>query len=427
MSNYKDSLNSLSFQPAADEPAWLAECRQRAFERFKSLGLPTRKMEAWKYMSLEPVFQMRAAAAPKAVDKKWLNSLPGKKSGNLFVFLNGVYSPEESSAEKSGVQWISLKAERTKPASLEFELETNPFNAVNAFSFDDAFLLRVPKDTRLEAPVRFLFASQGDSEASPVSYPRIFIEAGAGSKSEIVLEFADADTGRYFMDAVVDFRLEANASVSVSQAQMGGRDGILLLTSAVRQADGSALEWTAFSHGSCQVRNEITVNLEGKQASCDLHGLALLDGKSQIFHHAFVHHIAPHCMSRQAFKNIMTGETVAEFDSLVHVRRGANQSDSRQMDRNLLLSRKARAFSRPQLMIGADDVKANHGAATGKLEKDEMFYLRSRGLSEKTARFLMTYGFAEEVLQEMGDAELRERLEDFVRGKVEALAAEEAL
>jgi len=124
------------------------------------------------------------------------------------------------------------------------------------------------------------------------------------------------------------------------------------------------------------------------------------------------------------YKNILGGAAQAEFNSLVHVFRGANKSDSQQLDRNLLLSDKARAYSRPQLKIDADDVKANHGAATGQLEQNELFYLRSRGLDKDYARFILTYGFAREILDKIEPVSLREKLEGFASKAIQDMIRE---
>ena len=145
----------------------------------------------------------------------------------------------------------------------------------------------------------------------------------------------------------------------------------------------------------------------------------MLGGTSQVFQHVTVNHRVPNNTSRQYFKNILSGDSAAEFTSLVHVWRGAVKSDSEQLDRNLLLSDTARVWSRPQLRIDADDVKANHGAATGQLQENELFYLQSRGLNKKSAKMILTSGFADELLNRIQPEWLRGHVQAPIREQIQ--------
>ncbi len=419
---YQDTVLEPGFEQKAG-PEWLKNFRRRSFEHFKQTGFPTRKMEAWKYMSLEPLLKMpvkNAQAAPAVFN-------PGTvEKEDIFVFWNGVYSQPLSSFRQipANVKFGTLSSGRFESAGIENlfgsgQAEENPFAAINSFQFEDAFVFWVPQGTVLPEPVRFIFRSSPESSASP----RILIVMGAGSKAEVLFDFAGKESSAV-VNMSVQVRLEPNANLTAALVQRSGEGTVQFLNARVSQAEGSSLEWVSFSSGGKMTRNEIVVNFEGENAFASLNGLALLDGTSQVFQHAFVHHQKPHCTSRQIFKNILAGSSAAEFDSLVHVWKNGAKSDSEQLDKNLLLSKQARAWSRPQLKIDTDDVKASHGAATGQLEQNELFYLRSRGLSKKAARFLITYGFAEEVLQKIGHAALRKELEDFASRQIEHMTAE---
>ena len=146
-----------------------------------------------------------------------------------------------------------------------------------------------------------------------------------------------------------------------------------------------------------------------------------MNDDSQTFQHVHVKHQVPNCTSRQVFKNIAAGRGVTEVNSLVHMVRDAQKSDSHQLIRNLLLSPAAHAYARPQLKIYADDVKAAHGAATGQLGREELFYLKSRGLSEKMARFVLTYGFAEEIVEDIPFPTIRSQIETDMKNEIEKL------
>ena len=422
--NYQEEILAKGFEPKNSEPAWLSSFRRSNFEKFKKTGFPGRKMEAWKYMSLEPVLKM-AAARPGAENFK----KPAFGDETAFVFINGIFSEDFSkvTGEHKNLKWgyVSRHSEWAENAAAEIqkgaEEEKNPFVSINAFRFEDIFVLNVPRETSLKTPVHLIFSAQGGAASLGQWDPRILIRLEPGAKAEFVFDFKDETQASYFMNAVLQVSLGENSRLHLTQVQRCASSTVQLLTARIRQAAGSNLEWVAFTQGGQAVRNEVEVRLQGENASCSLWGLAMLNGKSQTFHHAFVHHEKTNCVSRQMFKNILDGKSVAEFDSLVHVWRGADGSDSGQLDRNLLLSNEARVYSRPQLEIDADDVKANHGAATGKLEKDELFYLTSRGLSKETARFLITYGFAEEVLQEIHHDRLRAELEYFAGDQIKKM------
>lgn len=425
--NYQEEVMK-GFESKTQEPAWLSTVRRRGQETFMKTGFPTRKMEAWKYMSLEPVLKMRAGRMTGGVCKK-----PVFDKETVFSFVNGYFCEQflQITAEHKNLKWGFASKEEwaQKAASETFESgeEKNPFVSINDFRFDDVFVLTVPKETSLKGPIHLIFSVQGAGDALGQWDPRILIRLEPGAKAEFVIDFKDETQAAYFLNTVLHVSLGENSKLHLTQVQRCGFFSVQFLTSRVKQAAGSSLEWAAFTQGGSSIRNEAEIRLQGENASCSLWGLAMLGCKSQVFHHAYVHHEKPNCMSRQIFKNILNDKAVAEFDSLVKVWRGADGSDSGQLDRNLLLSNEAKIYSRPQLEIDADDVKANHGAATGKAEKDELFYLRSRGISKEMARFLITYGFAEEILQEIRHDRLRAELEYFVSDQIRKMMNEKVL
>jgi Fe-S cluster assembly protein SufD len=203
------------------------------------------------------------------------------------------------------------------------------------------------------------------------------------------------------MNTVVEFVLAPNSSVTCSFHQNSKEQAVQFLNVRAQLQEGSRLDLTGITTGGSMTRNDIHVDLDGAEAFCSLAGLSILEQRSQAFQHVTVNHRYLNCTSRQVYKNILAGESVAEFNSMVHVWRCAKKSDSEQLDKNLLLSDTARVYSRPQLKIDNDDVRASHGAATGQMEKEELFYLQSRGIPKDQARYLLIYGFAQEVLQKV--------------------------
>lgn len=218
--------------------------------------------------------------------------------------------------------------------------------------------------------------------------------------------------------AAKEWRIAPGVEVSLMQVLRNDTPAELCVDQRFILGERSRLSVVTVSLGSGVTRSRQWVEFEEAHAEASLKALSVLGGDSQIFHQVVMNHAKPFCTSRQIFKSILLGRSRSEFDSLVHVLPDAQKSDSRQLNKNLLLSDNALAFSRPQLRIDADDVSCTHGATVGQLEEDELFYLRSRGLSQDEARYALIHGFAEEILQEIRDASLRNELEEWVQAEL---------
>lgn len=175
-------------------------------------------------------------------------------------------------------------------------------------------------------------------------------------------------------------------------------------------AAGGILKMTFVTLHGGTISNRVTVNLRGGHAECDLNGLYLVDGSQKVENRVFMNHLVPECTSRQLFKGILDERSSALFDGLIKVEEDAQKTEAYQANHHLLLSNEARALSQPQLEIYADDVKCSHGATNGRLDEDQLFYLRSRGIALKEAKLLQQMAFADEVLSRISNDVLRERM-----------------
>lgn len=418
---------------------FLAAIRRCAREKFQALGFPTRKAEAWKYINLSPILKSRFVLASQKdaeVDLNLVRGLAASEEESRLAFVNGFYSERLSSPQAlpPGVILQDLKSALAQyPAQIEKYLaanlqdEANPFAVINAFSFDQGIFLYLPRETTAVWPIHFLFLGSGSGALPEVFYPRILVVLEEGARAEILFDHYGANDQPYFMNAAVEIFLGARAKLSWTALQRRSENAFQFLVSRCALKSGASLEAISFTDGGQKTRNEISVALDGEDASCAISGLSVLSEAAAVYDHVTVEHRVPRGTSRQIFKNILSGQSQTEFDSLVHVHRGAAQSDSHQLNRNLLLSENARAYSRPHLRIYTDDVKASHGAANGQLEKDELFYLRSRGLSRELARLVLAYGFAEEILEKVRPEAIRRRLEDSVREKLQAMIRQSSI
>lgn len=420
--------------PAGNGPVWLERLKKQSFSRLQESGLPDRRWESWKYMDLEPVFetawnQVSADGALKAACETSGHFSALSSDDQRMVFLNGRFAPAFNSgrplnggARVSSMAAMFVDQSETLRHTLEApeDGERDPLALINTRFFRDGVFLHIPKGRRVEGTLHFVFLSASLQQPG-LSFPRIAVHLEEDASVQIALHHLAHGAVATLTDSVFDLNLERGAHARVLAIQEGTSASTQVLKSRIKVASSASFESVSFSHGGRAIRQDHVVDLEGAGASASIHGLSVLDGSSSLFEHVTMNHRAGHGTSHQFFKNILAGKAQAEFDSLSRVFPETRKNDSRQLNRNLILSDEARVWSRPQLKIEADDVSASHGSATGRLDQGELFYLRSRGLSKDTARFVLTYGFAEEILKQIDSVPVRARLEAFVRQKIEEL------
>ena len=244
---------------------------------------------------------------------------------------------------------------------------------------------------------------------------RLRVKAGRSTRLNLILDehAADGVIDESRLDS--EFTLASGACVKVIHIRRGGAKAKRSSKNLYHLGNHSDLEVFTFVNEGALTLSDHVAEFEGEHAFASFKGLSVLKGNSMVQDRLIADHSAAHGTSRQFYKNILAGSARSEFNSLVAVKTGAIKSDSRQLNKNLLLSENARAEARPELRIDADDVSCAHGAAVGRIDKDELFYLRSRGLSESLARYVMTLGFAEEMLTDLEPAGIREELRALVK------------
>lgn len=406
-----------------NDPHWLQGVRTQALSKFKALGLPDRGWEAWKYVPLKSLLEQKYEAALPSLDPaRFFSALPFADEPLRCVLADGRFLKELSSVRED--QKFSLRgfeeaeeSEAGENASLNrFRAETNPFVFMNTYAFSKGVIINIRKDVSLERPLHlFLLSAGGAKEEVRLIQPRVLIQAEENSKASIIIHEMMLSESPSLTNSVIEIELRKNANLNVVSVQKAAPKANLFSSTRVYLADGSRFESVILSRGGDIIRNDVVVNFEDVNGYAEVSGLGMLSGDSKLFNEISIQHKHPECSSRQFFKNILSGASQAEFNSLAHVHAGAQRSDSQQLNKNLLLSREARVYARPSLKIYADDVKASHGSASGYTEKQELFYLQSRGLDKQTAQFMLTYGFALEILFKIKDAPMRGAAESLVR------------
>ena len=447
---YFSSFIELEDRLAASAPAWLHEIRRTAIESFAENGFPTTRQEEWRNTNLAPIaavpFQL---ATPPEGAGELLSSLRGKGQGVVaeelsladlgcprLVFINGHFSKQLSTLEglPEGVKAGSLaEALASDGKTLERHLaryatdyKEHAFIALNTAFLADGAYLEIPKGVVLEKPIYLLYVSEA-SGIPTVSYPRNLILAGRESQATIVeaymgteaaapIESADAGSlpsaGVYLTNAVSEVAMGESAVIEYHRIQQESERGFHFGRLQFHQERASSLATHSVALGGALVREEVKTVLGGEGAEATLNGLYVVTGRQHIDNQTTLDHAQPHCSSREVYKGVLDGASSAVFNGKIIVRKDAQKTDSKQSNKNLLLSEKAVIDTKPALEIYADDVKCTHGATIGQIDPEAVFYLRTRGIGRQEARELLTYAFANDMLERIKYEPLRERLRE---------------
>ncbi len=418
---YNASVESFAQMRFAGEPLWLAGLRREAFERFTALGFPTTKNEEWKYTSVGPIAKTPfrpADGQPRLRDTSHPVSLPGGEASR-FVFVNGRFAPELSKAKDGPAVFRSLREVLAEnPELLEPHLarhagfEKSAFSALNTAFLADGAFVRIPRGTILEEPIHLIFSPQ-ENGGPVVSHPRNLILAEPNSQARIIETYV-GEGGEYFTNSVTEIVCGDGAVIEHYKVQRESLSAFHVQT--VQAALGAASNFTSHNIclGAALARTDINVLFTAEGGECMLNGLFLAGGSQHLDNHTLIDHARPHCTSRELYKGILDGRSRGVFHGKIIVRPDAQKTDAIQTNKNLLLSREALVNSTPALEILADDVKCRHGSTIGQLDASSLFYLRSRGIGEREARALLTYGFAADLANRIRVPWIREEVEAFL-------------
>jgi len=400
--------------------------RRRALAWVDANGFPSTKHEDWRYTKID-----RALAVPlgvphegAAADSRALLSsgdLPAPHLGGpRVVVVNGGIVPELSALGVALAGGVLVAPLATTLPELGWSLEgfwarpdgsyPHALRALNDAATLDAVVIKLPPGTVVEEPIEVVFASL-PSGPPGWWHPRVVVMAGAGSRATLVETYLSAPGHPAVTNALTQLDLGSGAQIEHYVLQGESTDSFHFSSLEGRLADRSRLSSRLLSTGGRIGRHEVDILLAGEEAELTVDGL-FLTGSGQ--HHdnpVLVDHAATGCRSRQLYKGVVSGDGHGVFNGHIVVRPGADGTDAAQVNKNLLLSERAEVDTRPRLEINADDVACTHGAAVGQLDPDALFYLRSRGISEREARAVLVSGFAREVLDCFAIGPIRERAE----------------
>lgn len=404
-------------------PSWLRDLRRAAMASFDRLGFPTSRDEEWRYTSVEPirstVFQSPNGEG-KGLRPADLRAVPFiDPVSTRLVFVNGVFSPELSSPRDfTG----GLRLERLSAASAMDDgsigshlgryasYREQSFIALNTALAEEGAFVSVPAGMAVSEPIYLVYVSVGNS-APIVSHPRSLIVLETASQARVVECYIGVGEQPCFANAVTEIVGGENAVLDHYRLQRDASAGSQITALEARLNRNCSLTAHALTFGGALVRNDVHAVLDGEGAECVLNGLYLLDGKDHVDNHTEIEHVKPRTTSHELYKGILSGASRAVFNGKIRVHKDAQKTDARQTNRNLLLSENAMVNTKPQLEIHADDVKCSHGSTIGQLDRDALFYLRSRGLDRSDAESLLSYAFASDVVGRIRIESLRDQLD----------------
>lgn len=431
---YGAAFRSLLESTQGAEPSWLRSIRENAFERFERTGFPGVQQEEWKYTNVAAIVKSplvpTLSAAPIGFSES--NGLRpficDETRQSRLVFRNGIFQKELSSRDALPAGVIALDftealGHSRYAAAIREHFERsgdadNGFTALNtALSTNGAFVF-IPAGGAVASPIHLLFVSESRNGKAPASFPRVLVIAEENSAATIVESYASPGDDLYMTNAIVDMVLGSGARLEHYKVQRESVSAFHIAATNAVLGPSASYNSTTINLGAALSRHNIDVIMEDEGAECWVDGLYMVDGSQHTDTHSLIDHRRPHCTSHQLYKGILDGKSRAVFNGKVFVRHDAQKTDARQTNKNLLLSNEARVDTKPQLEIFADDVKCAHGAAIGQLAEDELFYLESRGLRPELARNLLTYGFAEEVIEKIKIASIKRELDAAVLNRL---------
>jgi Fe-S cluster assembly protein SufD len=419
---YLEGFERLLAELGSREPRRIGQLRRAAADAFGTLGFPTTRQEEWRLTNVASIADAPFDLEPTNDGVSMEDIQPFLYEGTLqIVLVNGLFVPELSNTDglPAGVivtnlaeAWAS-HPERVEPHLGFAKFSEHPFVALNTALHRDGAFLFFPKGVVVEQPINIIHLGRPRDEPS-ACFPRFMIVAEESSQATVVEQYGTVGEGAYFTCPVTEVVVGPNATIDHYKLQRESTEAFHVATFQLLQHRDSTFSSHSISWGGKLVRNDVNAVLDGEGADSNLNGLYMVEGTQLVDNHMRVEHAKPHCDSHELFKGILEGRARSVFNGRIYVHPGAQKTDAKQTNRNLLLSKNAVANSNPQLEIFADDVKCTHGSTVGQLDDLAVFYLRSRGIGEEAARSLLTYAFAADIVERIKVPAVRRDLEEFL-------------
>ena len=405
VSDYQNEFNKIIARKYF--PSRLNSTRQKAFSKFLDIGLPTKKWEDWRHTDLSFLnknnFRISEANdAPENIDFSKYKI----KNTHTLVIINGHYVEHLSDAPKelkvlTNYEYLEQNDWKQK------DKKDTPFDLLNTSLCDSGMSFIIEPDTDIDKPIHILFICSGSENL--IINPQVNIDISRSSSATVIEQYA-SETSSFFQNNCVFASVKENASLNHLRIFSNANKTINISSSYIEQSENSNYKYFQFVDSGALQRSDIYNSLKGTNSTCFLSGLTLLDDDQQSATYITTDHIMPNCTSSQNFKSVLNNKSSGVFNGRTIVREDSQKTNSKQSNKNLLLSDKATMNSNPQLEIYADDVKCAHGSTTGALDNEALFYMQSRGLDREIASSLLIRGFVIELMEEIENKDLRNYL-----------------
>ena len=382
----------------------LLRLRAEAKTRFDRLGIPKPTDEDWRQTDVRSVASFAGTAAAKVdLGRDALDAMPlATTIPHRAVLVNGRFDEKLSSLDglPRGVLVKSLASASDDRLGSVASSEKAPFVALNTALFTDGLLVRIEGNVDPKTTLHIVHVTVPGS-APAATHPRTLVIAEAGAGLTLVESFVALGEGKYLTNAVTEIFADKGAKVVHIKIQDEAAGGVHIASLAGQQSNDSTVVSHNVSLGASVARNDIGSRLDGPGAECHLYGLYVVSGKQHVDNHTWLDHAVPHCPSWEMYKGLLAGDARAVFNGRIVVREGAQKTDAKQSNKNLLLGDGALVYTRPQLEIYANDVKCTHGATIGRLDEESLFYLRTRGIGKDEAKRVLVRAFAGDLIDKV--------------------------
>ncbi len=428
---FKEKLlaSHLAFEERIDFFDPVHQTRLESLKTFEEKGFPSRKDEAWKFTSLNAMVRQDYALFPKTectiqlkkVKKYFLYEIDTYK----VVFIDGVYSPFLSDTTHDGLDVCLMSAalSKAKYRSLidtYFNKITNKedsLTALNTSYTQEGAYVYIPKSVVAEKPIEIIHFSTGKEKALWLQ-PRNLIVVDQNAQVQILERHQSLKEHDVVTNSVTEIYAHQDAFVDYYKIQNDLSSASLIDNTYISQQKNSNVRVHTFSLGGKLIRNNLNFYIKGQHCHSTLKGVTLLEDQQHVDHYTLVDHASPNCESHQDYKGVFSEGSKGVFNGKIHVDQIAQKTNAFQQNNNILLDDKATVNTKPQLEIFADDVKCSHGCTVGQMDEEALFYLTSRGIPKKEAKALMTYAFANNVLESVELPILKKRINKLIAKKL---------
>jgi Fe-S cluster assembly protein SufD len=415
-------------------PCYMA--KQKAWQHFKQLGLPSPKNEAYKYTpiaaKLANTFDLsQPTTTSKLTQATIAPYLLLDLDAYQLILINGKLSKAHAnlSQHKPLFQVLTFTEayQQQHPSFIQYGnqydlAKYDALAALNTTLFEEGILIHIVDQAILDKPLLIYHITDSTDMPMPgLSYPRILITAGQNSQASLISTWHSIGNHPSFTNAVTEIRLAADAQLGYYNLQTQDLNQAYgVHATHCYQETRSILNHYSFTWDGFLMRNNLHFTIQAAHSETNMYGLYVLDQQQHVDNHTTVDHQQPHTQSNELYKGIIGGEATGVFNGKIYVQPDAQKTNAFQANNNLLISDQATIYTKPQLEIWADDVKCSHGATIGQLDEAQLFYLQARGIPINQARYMLLNAFASEVIEKVSLASLKQHLYSTLNQKLES-------